>query len=1023
MEPEPAPTHTGPPLERSAPRTLLEALTPPAAPSPPVGTHLGTLVRPDDQVRLRIDLVNGAIDAAGGTIVATVAGRPIRLVLTFGPQHTVEATIAATDTLPAAAQGQRQAAPSRISLTVPDGTPFTVATLLDLAAFALHLDGRADGGTNSAEPTADVTAIEVPTSLVLSPTGRGPAKGRFTAATTPVTHDDVTELWRARLGVFDGTAVVEPPAALPAVRAIWSRPGDPPFTRPVDEDQRALLVEQTTGPGSEPITVSQLALSSHGAFADLDGAWATGVLAAYQQRVVTGRDVHVEVVERGYLAPWGLRATLTTLTERVFEPDAAGDTTAALVQDVYLAISEPTTDYPQEFMPFEGRKLPFLSVTAADPGSGPVGKDRIVLPNGSSINRDKACVLTRDGADLALTCTATDRTGRASVTFSLPAVFVADSEAYEAAETVGGERTVLAKLATWYGAADEPARQELALGGQAVGWATPSPDGEAGSVQTTNRIRLALDRPDLTDTTAAAVEARLRELGRPAFYPAVDAAFIVDVASATTLGGDPPETEVTVAQRWLDSGLEPDNVDLGYLDLATPTVLTPTIEATGMMSAALNVDTYGQRRGAGTAPVGGGRSWDPLDALAGLPKLLGNLALAELVGRVDDVADELQAKGLPTLRVEVRPGAELDDPPVGVCFHFTWEPTLKSFPAEGDEPRTFVVTADFEDEDALKDLPKPFGGDETHARLALTTCLPENSTSFEATLERFAIQLPPSIPPLVPVVAILFDQVKFTTTNGSSNVDTDIADWLFIGPLNWLEPIKDFVTEVLGLGAATFDGGIFVKYGIPIPGLTLGVLTVDGLRLDLGIDLPDSGASSIDFAMCTRDDPFTITIMGFGGNGSFGLEVDASKIVLIEGSMAVTYALAVDMFIASAALSASLGVFVLYEDDEVTLGAYAELRGSVSVLGLFEVSGKVTVGLLYNVTTQILRGVAAVTGEVSSPFGKKEVTHDVEVEVAVGNGNGAARRLGAAAPGDTALSFADHYSQPEWTAYCSAFAA
>ncbi len=75
--------------------------------------------------------------------------------------------------------------------------------------------------------------------------------------------------------------------------------------------------------------------------------------------------------------------------------------------------------------------------------------------------------------------------------------------------------------------------------------------------------------------------------------------------------------------------------------------------------------------------------------------------------------------------------------------------------------------------------------------------------------------------------------------------------------------------------------------------------------------------------------------MGFGGDGSFGLEVDARQIVLIEGSLAVTYELAVDVFLVAASLSASLGAYVEFErteefpEGEVTLGAYAELRGSL----------------------------------------------------------------------------------------------
>ena len=200
----------------------------------------------------------------------------------------------------------------------------------------------------------------------------------------------------------------------------------------------------------------------------------------------------------------------------------------------------------------------------------------------------------------AISYTATDRAGHDGITFELPAVFVADTEeAYEANDSVGGSDTVLAKLATWYADAAEDSRRDLQLGGQSVGWADPSPRGGSGSVQTTNRIRIALDRPDTGATTPADVSATLEDLRRPAFYPGVAVAWIVDQASTTTLGGDPPETEVTLAQRWLDFGVGSANVDLGYLDLAAPTVVLPTTDALGMLAASLNVGTFGQLLGAG----------------------------------------------------------------------------------------------------------------------------------------------------------------------------------------------------------------------------------------------------------------------------------------------------------------------------------------------------------------------------------------------------------------------------------------
>lgn len=198
-------------------------------------------------------------------------------------------------------------------------------------------------------------------------------------------------------------------------------------------------------------------------------------------------------------------------------------------------------------------------------------------------------------------------------------MFVADSVAYEPEAEVGGRRTVLEKLARWY-ANDANLGFALAdLNGQAVAWAEPpeNPErGRSGSVQTTNRIRFRLDRPDVAANDPAAIEEALRDSLRPAFYPAVRTAWLVDLASTTTFGGDPPEIGVTVAQRYLDHGSSEANIDLGYLDLVDPVEVTPTADANGMISTNLRVETFGQRLGGGIDLSSG--SWSPEDALGSL---------------------------------------------------------------------------------------------------------------------------------------------------------------------------------------------------------------------------------------------------------------------------------------------------------------------------------------------------------------------------------------------------------------------
>ena len=241
----------------------------PAAPAllsyPPA---IDRLVRAEDQLRLTIEFLNLDVDPRTNLLVRVDRTEPFTGVrLVFGSQHTVEDTISTSDATPI--DGVRPPDRSRLAARVRAGggdavrrqedprprRPGAVAGRPGCAIPAREAPatsrprrrGRRPSGAIDTEPVADVTALEVVDSLVFSPD----PDGRFTAAAAPITRDDVTELWRARME--EG-----------GLRAIYSRPGDPPFERPLAEDKRRLIVDATVTDPGDPIQVDRLWLTSQG---------------------------------------------------------------------------------------------------------------------------------------------------------------------------------------------------------------------------------------------------------------------------------------------------------------------------------------------------------------------------------------------------------------------------------------------------------------------------------------------------------------------------------------------------------------------------------------------------------------------------------------------------------------------------------------------------------------------------------------------------------------------------------------
>jgi hypothetical protein len=333
-----------------------------------------SVVRADDLLVLTFAGFNLRLDTDGpdGPVLQRMDDDlPAVLSVVLPPQHTTE-QIDGDGPAPAV-----MAAPSRLAFRLDPGVrsvPYTVATLLDWAAHTPNLTATAlpSGPTGDqvaipAEPAATETAIELPYRLVLSPD----VSGGWNHATVPVTRNGITEVWHTRLG--SGPSGSADPSTLPPLRAVWTRDFGS-VSRPdllnallsqtvgtilqpevivcstLGGGQRASLVVQTAlispdNPTS-PLEASHLTLSALGGWTDVRGEWDPTAespvpITAWRHVVAQGRDQSVRIVTRGSLYPLGHRADLTTVVERVLDPDGA----ERLHAQSTVVVRQPERDY------------------------------------------------------------------------------------------------------------------------------------------------------------------------------------------------------------------------------------------------------------------------------------------------------------------------------------------------------------------------------------------------------------------------------------------------------------------------------------------------------------------------------------------------------------------------------------------------------------------------------------------------------------------------------------------------------
>lgn len=279
-------------------------------------------------------------------------------------------------------------------------------------------------------------------------------------------------------------------------------------------------------------------------------------------------------------------------------------------------------------------------------------------------------------------------------------------------------------------------------------------------------------------------------------------------------------------------------------------------------------------------------------------------------------------------------------------------------------------------------------------------------------------------------IELNFEKIEFRIDTGSKmDVDVLLNDIKFVGPLSFVETLRDLIPLDGFSDPPHLDitpQGIDAGFDIALPSIGVGIFNLSNLSLGAGFTVPFIGQPlSVRFNFCTREQPFNLSVCMFGGGGFFGITLDPSGIQLLEAAFEFGASISINLGVASGGVHVMAGVYFRMEQDACSLSGYFRLGGSVDVLGLITASIELYLELHYEFETGKAVGRAELTIEIEVFIFSGSVTVSCERKFAGSNGDPTFRDLMGLNPElalEDELAQIDSHSDYPWREYAEAFA-
>jgi hypothetical protein len=811
-------------------------------------------------------------------------------------------------------------------------------------------------------------------------------------------------------------------------------------------------------PGAAYITANVLELSALGATTDLLGQWGppegSGInLVGWHHKAVTGRDVYVKIVVRGWMFPLGHAATMTIISERTVESDPElprnyGD--AYLGQKAYIRVTEPTKKYPALGQPFGTNDWPFQVITITTTTSPLLDPARPHIGSSAQVQQ-----LTSGGDQIPWSLIATDLAGNV-LHLQVPLGFVVSADP--------GNEFDASTVAPWIAAYNKlnASTNRTAYGhGQVMRFAPESPGQPGNTTHPVYSLSLGAASPTKDPTTTSAPPnppstTALEAAAQPAFYPVLAESSVHLKAADTLTGSGKGFTDSSgTGVRFQFYGPYVDTWPRSAAILAGDT--TPLNGMYGQLTDALPKSAGGLGAGPLMQLPGNlvGGLGTPNTLMSGLSSVTGPVAgdLSDLASIAAGALSPAQyfsslpsavASELPQLFGALKLADILDAFSDALPGNLPNVTTAKN--AAGDEVITYTLMATLKSAPSANTIFVPDGGDGTGQFLltATATISANGAVTYDVngSITPFSVYLVNNGD--LEFIQVPFEAFSFSSQSGSkTQVDVSIGSVQFEGAFSFVNALEDFLQDLGGSGISisVTPTQLVASVSLSLPPVGVGVFTLSGLAFGSSVTIPFLGDPAIlAFNFASQDNPFLLTIWCFGGGGFFSIGLGFAGVQTIQASFEFAGQLALDLGVASGSITLAAGVYYGYAapsapNPGTTLTGFVRLTGEVEVLGIISISAELDLSLSYvsNPSGEYVQGTATLKVSISICFFSITVPITVTKSFAGGGGGGAsatdeivilADDTGTILDGNnvTQVTFLDVVPDPaDWQDYCDAF--